>query len=274
MTHNKKRKIIGEAVAVLLSLIVLIPMYMVVINSFKDKADAADLGLSLPKRWHIIDNYAQLIKEGNILTAFKNSVVISGLSVVMIVVFSAMIGFIIQRKKGLITKALFFILQMGMIIPASMVPTYMMARKLELTGSPLGVIAVLTTLNLSVAVFLYVGYYKSIPVEIDESGVIDGCGPYRLFFSLIFPLLKPVTVTVIIISFMAVWNDFGTTIYFLNNPDKYTMVLTTFFFFGARSADWQLVFADVVLISLPVVVLYILLQRYIISGMVSGSVKG
>jgi raffinose/stachyose/melibiose transport system permease protein len=109
---------------------------------------------------------------------------------------------------------------------------------------------------------------------LDESAVIDGCGPYRLFFNIIFPLLKPVTVTVIIIDFMSVWNDFGTSIYFLNRPERYTMVMSTFYFFGARSADWNLVFADVVLTSLPVIILYVLLQKYIISGMVSGSIKG
>ncbi len=122
--------------------------------------------------------------------------------------------------------------------------------------------------------FPYTGFYKSIPRDIDESALLDGCSILRLLFSIVFPLVKPVTVTVIIISFMSVWNDFSIAIYFLNSPKKYTMVLTAYNYFGVHSADWNLVFGDIVLVSLPVVILYFALQKYIVAGMTAGAVKG
>lgn len=123
-------------------------------------------------------------------------------------------------------------------------------------------------------VFLYSGFLSSVPKDLDESAIIDGAGPLRMFFQIIFPLLKPVTVTVIIVSFMSVWNDFGISIYFLNSSENYTISLTIYNFFGIHNSDWQLIFANVVATSIPVVALYLFLQRYIISGMTSGSVKG
>ncbi|MNN66497.1 Inner membrane ABC transporter permease protein YcjP [compost metagenome] len=123
-------------------------------------------------------------------------------------------------------------------------------------------------------VMLYTGFFKSIPRDIDESAVIDGAGPLTLFFKIIFPLLKPVTVTLIIITFMNVWNDFGITIYFLNSPSNYTITLTIYNFLGTYSSQWNLIFANIVVVSVPVVLLYLLLQNYIIDGMTAGSVKG
>jgi raffinose/stachyose/melibiose transport system permease protein len=271
---SRIKKNIVETIAILMTLIILIPIYMLVINSFKDRTSAADLNLSWPLKWSILENYSELIKAGNIITAFKNSVIISVITVFFLVMLSAMAGFIIQRRKTKLTEFTFIILLMGLIIPPSIVPTYFIAKYLHMTGGYLGLCAVLFTLNFSVSVFLYAGYFKSIPSELDESAIIDGSGPYRLFFNIIFPILKPVTVTVIIIDFLSVWNDFGTSIYFLSRPEKYTMIMSTFYFFGARSADWNLVFACVVLTSLPVIILYVFLQKYIISGIVSGGVKG
>lgn len=123
-------------------------------------------------------------------------------------------------------------------------------------------------------VFLYMGYYKSIPREIDESAMLDGCGCIRMFAAVIFPLLKPITVTLFIITFMAIWNDFGTTIYFLNSSSNFTLTLTVYNFFGVHSADWNLVFANVIAVSAPVVLVYFLAQKQIISGMTAGEVKG
>lgn len=155
-----------------------------------------------------------------------------------------------------------------------MVPTYILAKNLHLTDGLAGIIMVSIAINFPYGVFLYTGFYKSIPREIDESAVIDGCSPYGLFFRVIFPLLLPVTITSIIIQFLAIWNDFTTAIYFLNTPSKYSLVMTTYFFFGAHAADWNLVFANLVIISLPVLILYIVLQRFVISGMTNGAVKG
>lgn len=271
--RQKIFKSVSEGIVVLLSLIVLVPLYMLIINSFKDKAGAAEMNMKLPAKWNILENYSQLVREANILTALRNSLMITVVAVTLIVVFSAMAGFIIQRKKnksiGIINNIILF----GLFFPGSIVPTYFITKYLHL-GSYAGVICVYIATVFPVSVFLYTGFYKSISVEIDESAIIDGCGIYRLFFNIIFPLVKPVTITVIVTAFMTVWNDFSTAIYFLNNSEKYTLVLTTFFFFGQKAADWQLVFADIVVISIPVVLMYLMMQKHIVSGLTAGSVKG
>ena len=268
------KKSINEIIGTVLTLFILIPFYLLLINSFKDKAGAAVMDLKLPEKWNIIANYSLLIKEGGIPRAFMNSVLISCISVTGIVILSAMTAFIIQRRKSGMCQFINSTVLAGMFLPTSMVPTYFIVKNLHLNAGYLGISLVYIAASFPVAVFLFTGFYKSIPIEIDESASLDGCGITRLFFNIIFPLIKPVTVTVLIISFMGVWNDFGISIYFLNSPKKYTMVLTTFNYFGTHAADWNLVFADIVVISLPVMVLYFALQKYIVSGMTAGAVKG
>lgn len=263
-----------EVLCLLISLAVLLPFYIVLINSFKPLSEAALMRFSLPETWSIVDNYGQVFKEANIPRAFINSSIISGCSVAIIIMASAMAAFIIQRRKDKWIEIAFNILLVGMIIPANMVNTYVLCKNLNMTSWLWGIIIVLATLNIPVSTFIYVGFFKSIPRELDEAATVDGCSVLRMFFGIIFPLLKPATATVIIINFIAVWNDFTASIYFLNSPKKVSMVMTQFLFMGSKASDWNLVFADVVLCSLPMIIIYIVFQRHIIAGMVSGSVKG
>lgn len=274
MKTPKNNKIVMEILCILLSLLVLVPFYLVIINSFKGLEEASVMGFSLPKKWEVFNNYYQVFKEAHIMRAFINSMIISVSSVFLIVIFSSMGAFIIQRRKSKLIQILFNIILVGMIIPPNFVNTYFLCSDLKLTHGLLGIIVVLVTLNLPVSAFIYVGFYKSIPRELDEAAIVDGCNAYRLFYNIIFPLLKPATATIIIINFIAVWNDFNASVFFLNSPKKVSMVLTQFLFMGAKASDWNLVFADVVLCSLPMVIIYVSMQKYIISGMVSGSVKG
>ncbi len=272
MSAKKWRKLAIEIPFILLSALVILPLYTLFVNSLKSSADAAQMTLSFPKSWHF-ENFRIVFQEANMGVAFKNSLIITVAAVVALIVFSAFTGYVIQRRSTRITAVIYFVILVGLTVPTFMVPTYILAKNLHLTDSLTGIILVSIAINFPYGVFLYTGYYKSIPREIDESAVIDGCKPYGLFFRIIFPLLLPVTVTSIIIQFLAIWNDFSTAVYFLNSASKYSLVMTTFFFFGAHAADWNLVFANLVIISLPVLVLYFLLQRLVISGLTSGAVK-
>lgn len=272
MSGKQLRKLGAEIPFIMLSALVLIPFYMLFVNSLKDSAGAAQMALSFPKKLHF-ENFKTVFNEANMGVAFKNSLIITIVAVVALIVFSAFTGYVIQRRSNRITSILYFVILVGMTIPTFMVPTYILAKNLHLTDSLSGIILVSIAINFPYGVFLYTGYFKSIPREIDESALIDGCKPYGLFFRILFPLLLPITVTSIIIQFLAIWNDFSTSIYFLNTASKYSLVMTTFFFFGAHAADWNLVFANLVIISLPVLILYFLLQRLVISGLTSGAVK-
>lgn len=273
MTVNRIRRIISTVVLWALSLLVLVPLYMVVINSFKSKTDAAQMNLSFPAQWHVLSNYVQMINDGGVWTGFKNSIVITVVCVAVIILLSSMAAFVLVRRKSRLTGVFSNVFLLGIILPVQIIPTVFFCNALHLS-SFLSAIFVLIVANFSIAIFLYTGFIRSVPGELDESALMDGAGTLRLFFQIIFPLLKPVTVTVIIVSFMSIWNDFGNVIYFLNDSSNYTITLTIYNFFGQHNSDWQLVFANVVFASIPVVVVYLLLQRYIISGMTAGAVKG
>ncbi|MFA9377608.1 MAG: carbohydrate ABC transporter permease [Lachnotalea sp.] len=273
MKKEKRGNYVLSILLWLLTLIILLPIFMVVINSGKDRNEAALMNIKLPTTWHIIENYQQMIVEGGVIKGFFNSMFITTICVLALIVLCSSMAFVLQRKKSLFSRIINMTVIFGLVLPMQIIPTYFVCNFFQL-DHVMGAILVLIVANMSFSVFLYTGFIKSIPIEIDESGWLDGANNYQLFFQIIFPLLKPVTVTAIIINFMAIWNDFGISIYFLNSAQNYTLPLTVYNFFGNHSSDWQLVFANVVFSTLPVGILYLMLQRHIIAGMTAGAVKG
>lgn len=272
----RKRKIVNGVISVLLwicALVILVPVFMVIINSFKDRNEAAMMNIKLPSSWHFLENYSQMIEEGGILRGFVNSMVITVICVALLILLCSSMAFVLERKKTWFSKTINMVVIFGLVLPVQIIPTYFVCNFLHLSHE-IAAVLVLVVANMSFTVFLYTGFVKSIPMEIDESAWLDGANHVQLFFKIIFPLLQPVTITAIIINFMAVWNDFGISIYFLNSARNYTLPLTVYNFFGNHSSDWQLVFANVVLSTLPVAIVYLVLQKYIISGMTAGAVKG
>ena len=253
---KRRTHFLRTAVGFLLSLFMLTPFAMIVLNSFKTKKEAAELGLALPKQWNILENYRAVMETG-VLHAFRNSCIVTCLSVLLIILLSALAAFILQRRNTRFSRKLTTFFVLGLIVPGQIIPTYMLCSYLHLKTFA-GAAAVLTAANLPLGTFLYLGALKSIPRDIDEAAILDGCGSLTLF----------------ILTFMNIWNDFGTTIYFLNTSENYTLPLTIYNFFSTHSSDWNLVFTDVVIVSLPVVLLYFCAQKQIMSGMTSGAVKG
>lgn len=272
-TNLKLGKLGWELLSLLICLVVFFPSYMVVVNSFKDVGGAADMSISLPKVWKIIDNYRTVYKEAHIPRAYWNTSVVTVLSVIGVVLFCSSSGFIIQRRDDRFIRAIRYMLLGGMILPLTIIPTFILFHKVHLTGNYWGVILLYIAITYPFITYVYTGFFSGISREIDEASAIDGAKGIGLFMRVIFPLLMPINATAIIISFMSFWNDFGTAIYFLSSPKLQTLGVTIYFFFGVYSSDWNLVFADLVLISLPVIVLYICLQKYIVAGLTSGSVK-
>lgn len=273
MKRRKRYEAILNMVLCLCALIILIPVFMVIINSFKNQTEAARMNLKLPTTWHILENYKVMIREGGIFRGFLNSTVITVICVLLLIILCSTMAFVLERRKTFFSKVINMTVIFGLVLPLQIIPTYFVCNFLHLTHE-IAAVFVLIVANMSFTVFLYTGFIKSIPIEIDESAWIDGASHTQLFFEIIFPLLQPVTVTAVIINFMAVWNDFGISIYFLNSARNYTLPLTVYNFFGNHNSDWQLVFANVVLSTLPVAIVYLILQRHIISGMTSGAVKG
>lgn len=268
--------ILIDAVALLASLIVLIPFALIIINSLKNTEQANKLNLNLfGSSWgQMSKNYSEVFRNSGLMTGFYNSLMVTGLSVILVILVCAMGAFVLNRRKGKLVGFLNVFILSGLMLPFSIVACYFILHKMHLSGTIPGITLAYVAVMFPVTIFLYNGFYKSIPIEIDESAIIDGSGPYRLFFQVILPLLKPVTATVAINTFMSVWNDFGLSIFLLNSPHKFTAVLTTYSYYGQKSSDWNLLFANIILVSIPILIVYFFLQRYIVEGMTSGAVKG
>ena len=274
---TKKRKIINKIllgiIAWLISLIVLAPVYLLVINSLKDRTAASLMALTPPEVFHW-ENYLTVIKEGHLVRSFLNSMLLAGSSAIINIFTASMAAFVLSRRRSKINRAIYYYFLIGLVAPLNMITVIRTLQVFHIMGSYQGFIALYAGWLMPFGVFLYYGFIGTIPRELDEAAIIDGCNSFTLFFRIIFPLMKPVTITLLIINFMNAWNDFQTPLYILNRSTKWPMTLAVYNFYGQRLADWQLVSATIVLTVAPVVILFIIGQRYIISGMTSGAVKG
>lgn len=262
-----------EACMLLLSLIVIIPFLIMILGSLKNNIEVTAFNLALPSEWQW-GNYPQVIIEGKMLRAFLNGVFITVMAVILNVVLGSMASFIIARKKTKFSEFLYYFFFIGMIAPLQLIPTIKLFQGLNMYGSYTSVILVYCILMLSFSIFLYTGFIKTIPQVLDEVALLEGASLTRVFFTIIFPLIKPINVTVIIIVFMNIWNDINIPIFFLSDPSKWTMPLSVYQFFGMfGGSSWNLVFANLVITALPVVILYLFCQRYIVAGLTTGAVK-
>ncbi|MGI6778549.1 MAG: carbohydrate ABC transporter permease [Acetivibrionales bacterium] len=263
-----------EIIMWLFTVIVFIPYLLVVLTSVKTSKEAGLFQLNLPSEIHIVENYRMVFEKGYVFQGFLNSLIITGLSAAIILFSSSLLSFYIARVKTRVSTFLYIYFTMGMTTPISLVTTFQLLKKLGILNTRLGVIMIFCSILIPFASFIYVGFIKSIPVEMDEAAIIDGCGPYRLFTQIVLPLLKPATFTCAVLVFMNVWNDAQVVLFFLNKSENWTMPLNIYRFFSYFRTDWNYVFGSVFLTTLPVFIIYLFGQRYIIQGMVSGAVKG
>lgn len=271
---NKEKRInrILEVILWLFSIVTIYPILMVVITSFKTKGEASYLSITLPHQW-MLDNYSTVI-EKNFLQALGNSVYITFLSVFLITFLAAFMSYIIARRDTKACRITYKIMTLGIIAPFTALPTIQLLQKLGLYGSRTGLCFVYAALFMPFSVMVLTSSIREIPKEMDEAAVISGAQGGGLFMRIILPLLKPALATTGILNFMWVWNELQVPMYLLNSSTKWTLPLTAYNFYGQFSRSWNLVCADVVLVSLPVVILYIFAQKWVIAGMTAGAVKG
>lgn len=267
------RNLAGSLLFWLLSLVIIVPVAIILLNSIKTQSEADIMNFALPKS-AVWQNYAVVIQRGKIPRAYLNSLIMSVSSLVLVILTSSMAGFVVSRNPSRLNRGLYTFFFLGLIAPLNMAPVFNLIRSLGLINRLFGVIMMFTALLIPFSLFLYYSFMIKIPRELDEAVMIDGGGPLRLFWQIIFPLLKPVTVTLIILNFVNTWNDFMLPLYLLYDSEKWPITLTIYDFLGRFKRDWSLVSANIVLTILPILVVYGFGQRYIIDGMVSGSLKG
>ncbi len=264
----------AHAIAIIVCLMMVTPVYLIVVNSFKTRPQASSMGLEFPPAFQLENNFPTVIEKGKLSTSFDNSMIYASSSTVIGTLFAAMAAFVLSRKRTRLNRFLYFFLIMGIALPMNYFTLTKIMQITHLINSQLGIIILYSASQIPFGVFLIYGFVDSIPKELDEAAIIDGCGPIQLFVQIILPLLTPVLVTTGLLNFLGSWNEFLLPLYYLNNSANWPMTLSVYNFFGQYQQSWNLVSADVLLTILPVIVVYLLGQRFILSGLTSGAVKG
>lgn len=273
---NRKRFLSAAAVNALawaLTLVMLAPLLLILFNSFKTSQAASDMNLSLPEslEW---SNYTTVIERGKLTETFRNSVLYSCCSVLLCTLLSAMASYVLSRNRSRLHRFLYLFIVLGIAMPINFVTLMKVMQVTRLMNTRLGIVLLYTATQTPFNVFLIHSFVSKIPQEIDEAAILDGASPVQLFAVVILPLLKPVLVTVMVLTFLNTWNEFVMPLYFLGSSAKWPMTLAVYNFFGMYFKDWNLVCADIVLTCAPVVLVYLLGQKYIVAGMTAGAVKG
>lgn len=266
-----------DGAALLVAVVVfVIPFAFILLTAAKDRLDASRLELSWPTAFQLVENLQAVVATRNelVLTALRNSMILTVGSVTLIVLLSAMVGFVLQRRRDRVGSLVNAFMLAGLIIPPAVVPTIFVLQGLGLFKTLLGLILVEVAFVMPFAVLIFRTFVSAIPRELDEAAIMDGASPFNLFFRVILPLLRPAIVTVVVVSSVAIYNDFVNPLYFLPGNDNATAQLTLFNFQSQFLTQWNLLFADVLLISIPPLIMFIFFQRQLVSGMTAGAVKG
>lgn len=276
MEKKKRLYLLGDILGFLGAFIVfIVPFLFMMVNALKERRQANLLSISFPKEMHW-ENFLEVFQTNDyqLITAFKNSGLLVIGSVIILILVGAMAGYVLQRRNDRVMGIANSLIMAGLMVPAAILPTIWVLQRLQLYKTLLGMILIEVALQIPFTIMLYRGFMGSIPIELEEAGYIDGCSRWKIFSTIIFPLLKPVTSTVIILNAVTVFNDFTNPLYFLPGSENATVQLTLYNFIGQYSSSYNMLFADVILITIPMLILFIFFNKRIVEGMVAGAVKG
>lgn len=276
MNKEKWKKRITSVVVLIVLLFFMTPFIVLVLNTFKTTAEFVKTPFSFPTSFSL-ENYRVAIEKMNFPVALKNTALITIAATLINTLFASMTGYFFARKKWRVNKTIFMLFLASMVAPFQvyMIPLVKIyGGMLGLSNNWMMVAYIAVGLNIPFAVFLYNGFASGIPEELDEAAKIDGCSMIRTFFNIIFPLLKPIMITVMVFVALGVWNDYLMTSLFMTKEQTKTLAIAAFVFLTNHTADYSPMMAGLVLGIIPVLVFYLFGQKYIIEGVVAGSVKG
>jgi len=278
MKQKKRFNIIPTVDAVTLTFVLIIfgmPFYYMLLNSLKNRREAGLMNLNLPEKF-LFENYIQVIEANNymIIRGFVNSVLITAGSILLLLVVCSLGGYILQRVKSRMMNGISFFLLTGLMLPPAILPTIWILNGLGIYPTIFGMILIEVALNIPFCTMLYRGYTATIPREMEEAAYIDGCTSISMFTRIVFPLFKPVTATITVLSAVTIFNDFVNPLYFLPGAGNPTVQLTLYLFIGRYTSSLNLLFAAVILITIPPLILFIFFNKRIVSGITAGAIKG
>lgn len=277
-TRARVFRTVKTIILFLLLLVYMMPFFLIIINSLKSTRGILRYTMDLIDPMGVtFSNFVRAFEKMHFLRAFGNSLLITGVSVALIVLISSMTAYFFVRAKWRINSIFFACMVAAMIIPFQV----LMTPLISIYGNFLGVLDSRATLiymhvgfSISMAVFIYHGFIKSsVPLALEEAATLDGCSRTQTFFRVVFPLLKPTTATIVVLNVLAIWNDFLLPSLILGKRRLYTLPLSTYDFYGTYTVDYGAIMAALVMTTIPVIILYVFLQKQVVSGVVSGAVK-
>jgi raffinose/stachyose/melibiose transport system permease protein len=273
----KRRNYWLSAVAILVSSVVfLVPFAFITLTALKDRQQATLLDFSWPTQFRFVENFIDVVEARDymLIIAFINSTILTVCSVAIMVVLAAMVAFVLQRRTSRWTGLINFLVLSGLIIPPAVVPTIWVLQGLGLFRTMPGLILIEVAFGLSFSILLFRAFIATIPRDLDEAATIDGAGPVRLFGRVIFPLLRSVAITVIVVQSVVVFNDFTNPLYFLPGDQNATVQLTLYNFQSQYSTQYNLLFMNMLLITIPPLLMFMFFNRRIVAGLTAGALKG
>ena len=276
MKKQKRFTLLADIIGVIVTVILfLVPFYFMFVQSIKTKKEASRLSISWPTEIHF-ENYLEVIKYNNfqLIKAFKNSAILTIFTVLGLLFTAAMAAYVIQRRRDKLMTAVQSVIMLGLMIPASILPTIHLLQTMHIYKTMFSMVMIEIALQTPFAIMLYRGYMASIPTELEEAAEIDGCNRWGIFTRIIFPLLKPIQATLIILVGVQTFNDFTNPLYFLPGADNVTVQQTLYNYRSQVQSSFNLLFADIIIITIPMLILFLIFNKRIVDGMVAGSVKG
>ena len=272
-----KKKHVGKCILFLfmvaLALLYVIPFFMMGLGSFKTPAEAARFDLSLPSKW-LFSNYTHVLESGKIWLGYLNSIIITVPVTVISVFLGAIAGIVISRRNDKLSQGIYYYFIFGLTLTLQIASIFFLLQYLHIYGTFFSVICIFISLRIPFTVMTFCSFVKGVPREIDEASIMDGCNFWQMTIKILFPILKPIMVTNVVITAIDVWNNFMIPLLYLGSAKKSTISMVIYSFFGRYNRDWQYVFAALMLVVLPMLIFFIILQKQIIAGMTSGAVKG
>lgn len=273
--RRSRRPIIQPIAAITVSVLLLaVPFWLVVSTAGKNQAEAFNPNLAAPSDWQLLDNFATVFEDGRMLPAFFGSLLVMLPAVVGVLLLGSMASWILGRRKSRGIAFIYALAISGVILPPAVVTVVMLLRQIGLAGTAVGMIGVYMGMYLSTVIFFVTGFVRTIPVELEEAARVDGASPVRVFFKIILPLLVPTLSTATILICLYIWNDVFYALFVVGGRlDTLPLNLYQVASSGLYQQNWHLIFAYIILMSLPLLITFMVMQRKIIAGITSGAVK-
>jgi raffinose/stachyose/melibiose transport system permease protein len=264
-----------HAICVVVGLVIVVPVLFGVLGGFKDNGQLSTTPFALPAPW-VTENYLDILASLGFWLPLGNSILIAAVTTLLVVLASAMAAFIFARYAFRGRELLFTLFTIGLMFPfaVAILPLYILLRELNLLDNPLGVILPQAAFGLPVTIIILRGFFRTIPPDVEEAATLDGCTPFGFFWRILLPMARPALATVSVLAVVASWNNFMLPLVVFNDPDYWTLPLGVNQFRGQYAADTARILAYVVVAMVPALLLYVVAERQLVSGLTSGATKG